>query len=180
MRVRKPGLMISAGSDPNRCADRLSRSATVAMRESSVPDTTVRLRSAGGRVGELAQRAVRVIGPGRVMRQRDLVDMQRGETTDRRTGAAEVVAEQRAGVGQPATDDLQHVAGEEEALAFRVEADAARRVTRRVDDAQAAESRQLVAIVDRRARDGRPGQVLDQPATARATGLRATDGAPQR
>src|SRR6187397_2535673 len=112
--------MISAGSGPNRSIDCWMRPFTVSMCASSACATSDELRSGHRRRGELAERAVGVVGPRWIVGEGDRVDLEGRQALDGRPRPGMVVAEEPAGVGEMATDDLEHVAGEKQPGALGV------------------------------------------------------------
>src|SRR5688572_24313031 len=76
--------------------------------------------SAGRQRRQLPEHRVAVLAPGRVVRERDRLDVEDSEALDRRSGPGVVVAEEGARVGQAAANDLKHVPGEQEPMPRRV------------------------------------------------------------
>ena len=98
------------------------------------------------------------------MAEHDRRHVEAGEPADARPGRGVVVAEERAREDDASTPALEDVAGEQEAVAGRVEADASRGVARRVDDNEAAEDGENVAVLDRADPARRTGHGRQDPA----------------
>jgi len=101
---------------------------------------------------------------GRVVAEHDRRHVEAGEPADARPGRGVVVAEERAREDDASTPALEDVAGEQEAVAGRVEADASRGVARRVDDNEAAEDGENVAVLNRADPARRTGHGRQDPA----------------
>ena len=110
---------------------------------------------------------VRPFREGRVVAEDDRRHVELGQPPDARAGRGVVVAVDPARGDDAAASALEDVAGEQEAVARGVEADAPRRVAGRVDDPQAAEEREDVAVLHRPNDRRRAGDRREQPAPGR-------------
>src|SRR2546427_4788987 len=85
-----------------------------------------------------------------VVREQDGLHVKFRESADRFARQRHVIREERVRERDLSFYALQEVADDDESIPRRVETDATGGVTRRVEDAEAAEDRQLVAFVERK------------------------------
>src|SRR5205807_10600740 len=145
-----PGRSMNASFVPNIRADTSRMSLSVSTLSPSARERTERL--------------ARSLPIWRVVREQDGLHVKSREPADRLPRERHVVGEERVRERDLPFDALQKVADDHESVAGRVEADASGGVTRRVEDAETAKDRQLVALVHRLSVRRRPCEERDDRA----------------
>src|SRR5712692_11544773 len=137
--------MRSAVFDPNFAADS-SRTSLSVSTWTVIADEASKPATFDASAGERLQRLVRALADGRGMREQDRLDVQLREARYRAACRRHVVGEEGVRIRHGAAHALEEVPDDQETPVRRVETDAARRVSRRVDDPEPAERRQHVAV----------------------------------
>src|SRR5712691_6204576 len=146
-RVRKPGRIMSASFAPNFRADCSMMSLSVSTLPPSARERAECLP------GTLPVRCV--------VREQDGLHVKLRKTADRPASERHVIREESVWKRDLPLHALQKVADDHEPVPRRVQADAPRGMTGRVEDAQAAQDRQFVPFVERLSMRRGTGQKRD-------------------